>query len=109
MIKNREDLMQVRTAAKAHIEDCDCRILVCSGTGCIATGSTKIYEEFLELVRDTPNVCLDFAPHDEGEHVGVKKTGCQGFCELGPLVRIQRGGETIQYVKVQKEELPGDL
>ena len=28
MIKNREDLMQVRTAAKAHIEDCDCRILV---------------------------------------------------------------------------------
>ena len=104
MIKNREDLMQVRTAAKAHIEDCDCRILVCSGTGCIATGSTKIYEEFLELVRDTPNVCLDFAPHDEGEHVGVKKTGCQGFCELGPLVRIQRGGETIQYVKVQKED-----
>ena len=104
MIKNREDLMQVRTAAKAHIEDCDCRILVCSGTGCIATGSTKIYEEFLELVKDTPNVCLDFAPHDEGEHVGVKKTGCQGFCELGPLVRIQRGGETIQYVKVQKED-----
>ena len=32
----------------------------------IATGSTKIYEEFLELVRNTPNVCLDFAPHDEG-------------------------------------------
>ena len=36
--------------------------------------------------------------------MGVKKTGCQGFCELGPLVRIQRGGETIQYVKVQKED-----
>ena len=90
MIKNREDLMQVRTAAKAHIEDCDCRILVCSGTGCIATGSTKIYEEFLELVRDTPNVCLDFAPHDEGEHVGVKKTGCQGFCELGPGQNSER-------------------
>ena len=34
----------------------------------------------------------------------MKKTGCQGFCELGPLVRIQRGGETIQYVKVQKED-----
>ena len=45
MIKNREDLMQVRTAAKAHIEDCDCRILVCSGTGCIATGSEKIYKK----------------------------------------------------------------
>ena len=58
MIKNREDLMQVRTAAKAHIEDCDCRILVCSGTGCIATGSQKIYEKFLEVAKDAPGVAL---------------------------------------------------
>lgn len=104
MIKNREELGKVRAAAQEQIDACDCRILVCSGTGCIATGSAKIYEEFQELVRDTPGVVLDFAPHDEGEHVGVKKTGCQGFCELGPLVRIQRGGETIQYVKVQRED-----
>ena len=64
----------------------------------------KIYEEFLELTKDAPGVTLDFAPHDEGEHVGVKKTGCQGFCELGPLVRIQKGDEVIQYVKVQIED-----
>lgn len=104
MIKNKEELLQVREAAKKQVEAYDCRILVCSGTGCIATGSTKIYEEFLELTKDTPGVVLDFAPHDEGEHVGVKKTGCQGFCELGPLVRIQKGDEVIQYVKVQIED-----
>lgn len=76
MIKNREDLMQVRTAAKAHIEDCDCRILVCSGTGCIATGSQKIYEKFLEVAKDAPGVSITFAPHDEDEKkVGIKKTG----------------------------------
>lgn len=101
----REELQQVREDARRQIEAYDCRILVCSGTGCIATGSTKIYEEFLELVKNTPGIVLDFAPHDEdGEHVGVKKTGCQGFCELGPLVRIQRGDEVIQYVKVQPED-----
>lgn len=101
----REELQQVRKDARRQIEAYDCRILVCSGTGCIATGSTKIYEEFLELVKNTPGIVLDFAPHDEdGEHVGVKKTGCQGFCELGPLVRIQRGDEVIQYVKVQPED-----
>ena len=84
MIKNREDLMQVRTAAKAHIEDCDCRILVCSGTGCIATGSAKIHDIFADLARDTDGVTLEFAPHDQNEtSVGVKKTGCQGFCEIG--------------------------
>ncbi len=106
MIKNKEELLQVRESAREQVAAYDCRILVCSGTGCIATGSTKIYEEFLTLTKDAPGIVLDFAPHDEGEHehVGVKKTGCQGFCELGPLVRIQKGDEVIQYVKVQIED-----
>ena len=109
MMKSIEDLVQVRQAALADLNRYDCRILVCSGTGCIATGSNKIHELFQSLVKDTPNVKLEFAPHDEAEHeklVGVKKTGCQGFCELGPLVRIQKGDKVIQYVKVQPEDCP---
>ena len=109
MIKTRDELSQVRLQAQAALESYDCRILVCSGTGCIATGSNKIYDIFHELVAETPGVVLEFAPHDEKEHeelVGVKKTGCQGFCELGPLVRIQKGGKVIQYVKVQPEDCP---
>ena len=107
MIKSIEELVQVREAALSDLNRYDCRILVCSGTGCIATGSNKIHEIFQSLVKDTPNVKLEFAPHDEVEHeklVGVKKTGCQGFCELGPLVRIQKGDRVIQYVKVQPED-----
>ena len=107
MIQNTEQLSQVRQDALTELNRYDCRILVCSGTGCIATGSDKIYKLFQELVKEAPGVLLEFAPHDENEHpklVGVKKTGCQGFCELGPLVRIQKGNQVIQYVKVQ----PGD-
>ena len=105
MIKNRDELTQIREAAKQTISFQDCRILVCSGTGCIATGSAKIHDIFADLARDTDGVTLEFAPHDQDEtSVGVKRTGCQGFCELGPLVRIQRGDETIQYVKVQPED-----
>ncbi len=37
-------------------------------------------------------------------HIGLKKTGCQGFCELGPLVRITKNDETVQYVKVQLDD-----
>ena len=105
MINSREDLIKASQSAKLKIEAYNCRILVCSGTGCIATGSRKIYEKFIEIVGNTPGVKLDFAPHDnEEKHIGVKKTGCQGVCELGPLVRIQKGSKVIQYVKVKIED-----
>ena len=107
MMKTAEELIRAAEAARAEIEKYDCRILVCSGTGCIATGSNKIHEIFQGIVQDTPGVQLVFSPcggHDEDKTVGVKKTGCQGFCELGPLVRIQKNGKTIQYVKVQPDD-----
>ncbi len=107
MIKTQRELENARAQAIKAIENYDCRILVCSGTGCIATGSHKIYDIFAELVRETPGVHLEFAPHDAKEHealVGVKKTGCQGCCELGPLVRIQKGEKVVQYVKVQPDD-----
>ena len=104
MIQDRNALKQARENAEKVLDSYACRILVCSGTGCIATGSEKIYEKFLEITKDAPGVTLEFAPHDEKAHLGVKKTGCQGICELGPLVRIQKGGETIQYTKVQPDD-----
>ena len=107
MIKNDSELSQVRAQAAANLANYDCRILVCSGTGCIATGSNKIHEIFERLVKDTSGVELVFSPcggHHDEKAVGVKKTGCQGFCELGPLVRIQKGDKVIQYVKVQPED-----
>ncbi len=104
MIHNRDELKECRQKAKADMETAVCRILVCSGTGCIATGSEKIYNRFLKLANTTPGVSVTFAPHDEDKHIGLKKTGCQGFCELGPLVRITKNDETVQYVKVQLDD-----
>ena len=104
ILKDKNDLMEVQKAAVKEIESYDCRILVCSGTGCVASGSEKIYEKFQELAKDMPGVSLVFAPHDENAHVGIKKTGCQGFCELGPLVRIQKKDNVIQYIKVQQDD-----
>lgn len=107
-IETREALQNLRADARKEIDSCDCRILVCSGTGCIATGSNKIYERLLEIAKDAPGVTLEFKPCGGGEehehYLGVKKTGCQGICELGPLVRIQKGSKTIQYIKVQPED-----
>ena len=73
-MKTIEELSQVREKAIAQLQAYDCRILVCSGTGCIATGSNHIHEIFEKLVKETPDVELVFSPcgghHDEKE-VGV--------------------------------------
>ena len=61
--------------------------------------------EELEL-RKNPDVDVFFGPeiaHTEAEQktgpVEVKKSGCHGFCEMGPLMRIEPMG--ILYTKVQ--------
>ena len=56
MIQNRDALINVREDAAKTLGSYDCRILVCSGTGCIATGSEKIYEKFVEITKDAPGV-----------------------------------------------------
>ena len=56
MIKTKNELSVAREEALKALGSYDCRILVCSGTGCIATGSNKIYEIFADLVKETPGV-----------------------------------------------------
>ena len=54
MIKTAEELTQAAVKACEAIAKYDCRILVCSGTGCIATGSDKIHAIFAEIVKSLP-------------------------------------------------------
>lgn len=103
-LTNYEGLNQVRENAKKEIEQSKCRILICAGTGCLAGGSGKIYERMCELVASEPDVEVHFGPeiaHGDGE-IGVKKSGCHGFCEMGPLMRIEPMG--ILYTKVKLED-----
>ena len=53
-----------------------------------------------ELVGDNENVEVKFEGHVS--HPEVKKSGCHGFCEMGPLMRIEP--LNILYVKVQLED-----
>ena len=47
-IKSKEDLLNKQAEVNEQIKSYTCRVLVCSGTGCVATGSQKIYEKFME-------------------------------------------------------------
>ena len=82
------DLLREQCIEKRNAETR--RILVFGGTGCLAGGSQKIYEKMLELAEKygkDKNIQVEFG--EEIAHTGVKKSGCHGFCEMGPLVRIE--------------------
>ena len=57
-IKSKEDLLNKQAEVNEQIKSYTCRVLVCSGTGCVATGSQKIYEKFMEIAKDAPGVSI---------------------------------------------------
>lgn len=103
MLLNRNDLINTRELYKKSLIKEKKKILICAGTGCVAGGSLDIYEEFIKLMKEKEINCevsLEKEPHDET--VGIKKSGCHGFCEMGPLVRIEPFG--YLYIKVKPED-----
>lgn len=103
-IMNVAELNQLQLEAKKKIENSKCRILICAGTGCLAGGSGEIYDKMCELAADNPNIEVKFGEeiaHGDGE-IGIKRSGCHGFCEMGPLMRIEPMG--ILYTKVKEED-----
>ncbi len=69
-------------------------ILVCCDTGCLANGARD--------VADALESAVFAAGIDCAVERSVKKTGCHGFCEAGPLVRIQP--DDIAYYRVKKTD-----
>ena len=47
-------------------------------------------------------VDVDLSEEPHGEKVGLKKSGCHGFCEMGPLLRFMPQGWL--YTKVRLED-----
>jgi NADH-quinone oxidoreductase subunit F len=69
-------------------------VTICGGTGCGAFGSADVADAFEREL------------HGRGltDRVALKRTGCHGFCEQGPVVVILP--ERIFYPGVQVEHVP---
>ena len=104
-LNTREELMSFRAGCKAALDQQKFRILVCGGTGCIASGSMKVYEKLCEVVRsrgiDVEVALKDHVDHGEST-VGVKKCGCHGLCARSPLIKVEPYG--VMYMKVQPDD-----
>ncbi|MEW6754780.1 MAG: NADH-quinone oxidoreductase subunit NuoF [Candidatus Latescibacterota bacterium] len=68
-------------------------VTVCGGTGCSAFGSRQVFEAFEEEI-DRQGL--------RGK-VELKRTGCHGFCERGPVVVLLP--QDIFYQQVSKDDV----
>ncbi|MBR4805471.1 MAG: SLBB domain-containing protein, partial [Bacteroidales bacterium] len=110
-ISSIEDLKKIREKASVHLKPREqgdhqdssvccglkkgtpkIQILTCGGTGCKASQSHLISENFKKLIADN---------NLEGK-VEVITTGCFGFCEKGPIVKIIP--DNTFYTKVKPED-----
>ena len=68
-------------------------IMVCGGTGCMASESQEIIDNFKKILKEK----------GYEKEVQVLKTGCFGFCEQGPIIKIHP--DNVFYVKVKPNDV----
>lgn len=86
-----EELRKRIAAARDPERPC---ITLCSGSACHATGSTEVAARIEEeLERQGLTGAVD-----------VRRTGCHGFCERGPIIVIHP--EEICYLQVEPDDVP---
>jgi NADH:ubiquinone oxidoreductase subunit F (NADH-binding)/(2Fe-2S) ferredoxin len=69
------------------------QVLVCGGTGCLSSDSEKVMRNFGLILK----------AKGYGDEVQVVKTGCFGFCEQGPIVKIEP--DNVFYVRVGPKDV----
>ena len=85
-----KDLVEVR--ADLDYSGDQMFILVCGGTGCVSSKSLNIVENFNKLIKE----------HGMEGKVHASITGCFGFCEKGPIVKVFP--ENVFYVQVTPDD-----
>lgn len=99
------DLKETRNAYEIARRTVSRRIVICAGTGCMANGAMKVYSRFVEATANA-GIAVTTELKTEDTTPGkthVSSSGCQGFCQMGPLVTLMP--DNILYTRVT----PGDV
>ncbi|MBI4701809.1 MAG: FAD-dependent oxidoreductase [Deltaproteobacteria bacterium] len=89
-----ESLRETRQLRHADRDPNQKRIVVCAGTACQASGSN-------DLMRILKRQILERGLVDQ---LGLRITGCHGFCEMGPFILTEPQGAF--YTKVSLRDAP---
>ncbi len=101
-----EQLEQFRQDCIDEVKNRKMLISVCGGTGCMASGSANLFQKFKDELSKR-NITFSFGDESGEEHgqeeIHLDISGCHGFCEMGPLVKILP--LDILYVQVKAEDI----
>ncbi|GAB4182017.1 MAG: NADH-quinone oxidoreductase subunit NuoF [Calditrichia bacterium] len=102
---NVDNLQIIKEKYEEQIKNIQRRIIICAGTGCVSNGSLELYEELTAKIKDRNlSVVTDLKEENSNPaDTYISGSGCQGFCQMGPLMMIEPDG--ILYVRVRKEDL----
>ena len=89
------DLAAWRRRIVERARDEQAVVSVCTGTGCEAKGGGQVFKA---LEAALPELAA------AGKKVRLRRTGCHGFCERGPIVVVYPGGTF--YTNVQAADVP---
>lgn len=88
-INSPKELDSLKQNALAALESGCTRILVCGGTGCMANGAPEVMAALQkELEERRIPIRVDLLEESAEGAVKLGYSGCPGFCQVGPIVRI---------------------
>ncbi len=92
-LKSTDELKALReTLKKETFKPGILRARVCCGTACTATGAHKLVDKFKEESSNS------------GVDLEIVKTGCQGLCQKGPVLKLEPAD--IFYQRTKPADIP---
>ena len=95
-LRSKDEFVAFRERIIAERDPDRPEIVVCHGTGCLASGARQVTEAIRKAVEASG---IDAKVRPE-----IKTTGCHGFCSRAPLVQIRPAGLFYQKVKPEDAE-----
>ena len=93
LLNKQKELEHTMDIRKANHDNTEYReLLICGGTGCVSSQSLKLLENLNQEIRN----------HGLESSARASITGCFGFCEKGPIVKVFP--EDVFYVGVKPED-----
>jgi len=93
-INSPAELEEIRKELLSQRDPDKRTITLCSGSACHATGSRLVAESIEEEIKKQGLI----------DQVDIRKTGCHGFCERGPIIVIHP--DEICYLQIKPEDVP---
>ena len=106
MTVTKEFLQNCTKKYQNAMKGANCRVIVCAGTGCVAGGALDVFHALEKKIQEAGIDVKAFLRYEDGGPDGGKnflrlsRSGCQGFCQQGPLVCI-----TSDWLEVSADEL----